>query len=92
MSTLRHPVKFLDWIMNKKDHSKMYLVLHEGVHNVWVCKEGEEPFELPKRMINMVYTRVNPESVKVLFGEKGNEVQIDTSCVESESTEPVQGE
>lgn len=50
----------------------MYMVLHETTHNMWVIDmEGKEaPFELPKRMINMVYMKVDPKTVKVLFSER----------------------
>lgn len=80
MSTLRTPLKYMDFILNKKDTSKIYLVLSEGVHNVWVFREGDEaPIELPKRVINMVYTKVDPKTVKILFGDKDekNTVTID---------------
>lgn len=58
--------------MDKKNQEKIYMVLHEGVHNMWVIDmEGKsEPFELPKRQINMVFIKVDPKTVKVLFSER----------------------
>lgn len=75
MSTLRNQLNFMDCILNKKDQTKMYMVLKETMHNVWVIDmEGkEEPFELPKRMINMVYMKVDPKTVKVLFSERAEQ-------------------
>ena len=80
MATLREPLKYMDFILNKKDTTKVYLVLSETVHNVWVFREGDEaPIELPKRVINMVYAKVDPKTVKILFGDKDekNTVTID---------------
>ena len=80
MSTLRQELKYLDFIADKKNLKKIYMVLTVGLHNVWVYREGDEaPLELPKRVINMVYVKVNPKSIKILFGDKGeaNEVSID---------------
>ncbi len=80
MSTLRHELKYMDFIVDKKNTDKMYLVLAVGLHNVWVYRQGDEaPIELPKRVINMTYMKVNPKSIKILFGDKGeaNEVSID---------------
>jgi hypothetical protein len=75
MSTLKQQLNFMDCILNKKDQKKMYMVLKETVHNMWVIDmEGkEEPFEIPKRMINMVYMKVDPKTVKVLFSERVDE-------------------
>lgn len=72
MSTLRNALKFLDVIMDKKNPEKMYMVLNQELHNVWVTDmNGEKPpFELPKRIINMVYIKVDPKAVKVLFSER----------------------
>lgn len=75
MSTLRNPLRFLDVIMDKKMPEKMYMILKETVHNVWVIDmEGQkEPFELPKAHINRVFIKVDPKSVKVLFAERSDE-------------------
>ena len=75
MSTLRQPLKFMDCIMDKKNTEKMYMVLHETVHNMWVIDldGAKEPFELPKRQINMVYIKVDPKTVKVLYSERVEE-------------------
>lgn len=86
MSTLREPLKYMDFIVDKKNTEKMYLVLSETVHNVWVFREGDEaPIELPKRVINMVYMKVNPKTVKILFGDKGekNTVSVDHSAADA---------
>lgn len=65
----------MDCIMDKKNPEKMYMVLNETLHNIWVIDmEGKkEPFELTKRMINMVYIKVDPKAVKVLFSERIDE-------------------
>lgn len=75
MATLRQKLDFMNVIMDKKNPEKMYLVLHEETHNVWVIDmEGKNPpFELAKKMINMVYIKVDPKAVKVLFSERADE-------------------
>ncbi len=79
MSTLRQELQYMDFICDKKNPEKMYLVLTVNLHNVWVFKQGDaEPIEIPKRVVNMVYMKVNPKSIKILFGDKGeaNEVTV----------------
>lgn len=87
MSTLRQPLKYLDFIMNKKNTEEVYMVLHEDMHNVWVIKHGggQAPHEMPKRMINMVYCKCDPKVVDVLFSERKEEVPVETPL---EPTEP----
>lgn len=75
MATLKESLKFLDWVMDKKNPDKLYMVLAVNVHNVWVFREGdEEPIQVPKRLINMVYMKVDPKTVKVLYGDKGENI------------------
>jgi hypothetical protein len=71
MSTLRSPIKFLDTLMNKVNKTEFYMVLHETMHNVWLIDlEGKkEPFEMPKRMVNLAYIVVDPKVVRVLYGD-----------------------
>lgn len=75
MSTLRQELKYLDFIVDKKNTDKLYMVLHTEMHNVWVIKHGggEAPFELPKRMINMTYMKCDPKVVEVLYSERKEE-------------------
>jgi hypothetical protein len=86
MSTLRNPLKYLDFIMDKKHTDVVYMVLHEEMHNVWVIKHGggEPPKEIPKRLINMVYIKCDPKVVDVLFSER-KEVPVENVL---EATEP----
>lgn len=94
MSTLRQQLKFMDCILNKKDQKKMYMVLKETVHNVWVIDmEGnEEPFELPKRMVNMVYMKVDPKTVKVLFSERVEQNETNTEATAADYSTPADAE
>lgn len=90
MSTLRTPLNFMDFICDKKNPDKLYLVLSENTHNVWVYRQGDEaPIELPKRVINMVYMKVNPNTIKILFGEKGekNSVTVDAPTDTTDSAQ-----
>ncbi len=82
MSTLRSPLKFLDTIMNKQNKTEFYMVLHETVHNLWVIDlEGKnEPKEMPKRMVNLAYIKVDPKVVRVLYGDNDAEQKNDTTA------------
>ena len=93
MPTLRTPVKFLEVIMNKKKPEEQYMILHEGLHNVWVIDvEGKkEPFELPKRIVNMTYIKVDPKAVKVLFSERMDENINDNPTYEPTVADEGQG-
>jgi len=79
MSTLKESVKYMDAIMEKMN-KKVYLVLHEELHNIWVIRDGggEPPFQLAKRLVNLSYTKVDPTVVRVLYGEVDN-TSTDTS-------------
>lgn len=94
MSTLRQQLNFMDCILNKKDQKKMYMVLKETVHNVWVIDmEGkEEPFELPKRMVNMVYMKVDPKTVKVLFSERVEQNEANEGATAADYSIPTDAE
>lgn len=84
MATLKFELNHLDYIMDKIDHKKLYMVLHTEMHNVWVIKDGggEPPFELPKRIINLSYVKVDPKVARVLYAENDKpsdtEPSIDT--------------
>lgn len=86
MATLKTPVKFMDFIMETMS-KKVYMVLHENTHNVWVIPDGggAEPTELPKRMINMAYVKVDPRVVRVLYGEEGTAIANDSTVPTSPS-------
>jgi hypothetical protein len=73
MATLKIPLNHLDSIMETMS-KKVYTVLFETVHNLWVQIDGgkEEPFELPKRLVNMAYVKVDPKVVRVLYGEENS--------------------
>lgn len=87
MSTLRTDLEFGDWIMNNKtEEHELYFVISVNTHGVWVYKFGEtDPKELPIRMVNMSYIKVEPQTVKVLLGDKGIEVSSKQINVFSES-------
>lgn len=85
MSTLREPLKAYDFIMDKTKTDKTYMVLHEDLHDVHVWCEGEAPQQLPKRMINMTYIKVDPKVVKVLYGESDNTDTDSTTDTEPKS-------
>lgn len=74
MATLRTPVQFLDFLMDKIT-KELFMVLHEELHYVWVIKDGggEAPFEMPKNKINLGFTKVDPKVVRVLYGDESSE-------------------
>lgn len=77
MSTLKQDLKFGDWILNtkSKDAENLYFVISVDDHSIWVYTPGAKtPNELPIRMFNMTYAKVDPKTVKVLYGDKGIEV------------------
>ena len=90
MSTLREPLKHLDFIMDKYKKEVIYMVLHEELHSVWVIADGggAPPFELPKTKINQAFIKVDPKVVKVLYGDNKNDVADSESNTDSE---PVSG-
>lgn len=71
MSTLRHELKFLDTIMNKVSKNEFFMVLKVGLHNTWVIDlDGKnEPKEIPNRMINLAWIKVDQKVVRVLYGD-----------------------
>lgn len=87
MSTLKSPLKYLDFIVNKKNPEEIYMILHEEMHNLWVIKHGggEAPKEFPKRVVNMVYIKCDPKVVEVLFSERKEETPTEQPL---EPTEP----
>jgi hypothetical protein len=80
LSTLKEPIKFLDGLMDKVT-KKLYLVLHEELHSVWVIEEGgrKPPEQLKKNLINLTYTKVDPKIVKVLYAKSDNSLSEPSS-------------
>lgn len=68
MATLKQDLKFLDLIIDKGTKSVLR-VLNVNLHKVWVIDNtGEKPpFELPKNKINLLYTKVDPNTIEVLY-------------------------
>lgn len=75
MSTLREEIHKNNFLMDK-GNKKLYFVIKIDMHNVWLRLEDDEKgddcdlFKVPKHMINMVYIKVNPDVMKVLYGKK----------------------
>lgn len=71
MATLRTPVKFLDFLMDKVT-KELYMVLHEEAHYVWIIKDGggAAPFVMPKHKINLAFIKVDPKVVRVLYANE----------------------
>lgn len=74
MSSLKFDLNPLDSVMDKIDKTKIFTVLHEELHDVWLWREGEAPHALPKRMINLTYVKVDPKVAKVLYAESTNDI------------------
>lgn len=85
MATLRSPLKYLDFIMNKNKTEEVYMVLHEELHNLWVIKDGggEPPKEIPKHMVNFTFIKIDPKVAKVLYGESPKDKSNDSSSTDS---------
>lgn len=68
MATLKQDLKFLDLIIDKGTKSVLR-VLNVNLHKVWVIDNNGEkpPFELPKNKINLLYTKVDPATIEVLY-------------------------
>jgi hypothetical protein len=73
LSTLKEKLSFLDGLMDKVT-KKVYLVLYEELHYVWVIQDGgiEPPEKLAKNIINLAYTKVDPKVVRILYAESPN--------------------
>jgi len=80
MSTLIQKLQYNDAIMDKIT-KKVYIVLHEELHFVWVIPDGggEAPSELRKSKINLGYTKVDPTVVRVLYGKEGTDINGDAN-------------
>lgn len=84
MATLKTPVKFMDALMDKMT-KKIYIVLHEEMHHVWVIPDGGgvAPFELHKSKINLAYMVVDPVVARVLYDKTNND------AIGADSEQPV---
>lgn len=75
MSTLREDIHKNHFLMEKVS-KKLYFVIKIDMHNVWLRLEDDtkgddsELFKIPKHLINATYIKVNPDVMKVLYGEK----------------------
>lgn len=73
MSTLKYDLHKNDFIMDKVT-KKLYFVVSIDMHNVVIRTETEgddvELRRMPKHMINVSMIKVNPDVIKVLYGDK----------------------
>lgn len=75
MSELKFELHKNNFVMDK-GNKKLYFVIKIDLHNVWLREEEEDKadnpdlFKVPKHMINLTYIKVNPDVMKVLYGDK----------------------
>lgn len=80
MSELRYELHKNHFVMDK-GNKKLYFVIKIDMHNVWLRLEDEtkgddcELFKVPKHIMNLTYIKVNPDVMKVLYGEKTGELK-----------------
>ncbi len=90
MSTLRQPLAHLDYIMDKYDSKKLFMVLHTQLHSVWVIKDGggEAPFEMPVHQINRSFMKVDPKVARILYAEAdASDKPTDTPTTDDQPSE-----
>ena len=89
MSELRENIHKNDFIMNK-GNKKLHFVIKIDLHSVWVRVEDDEKGDdadlekIPKHMVNKFYIKVNPDVMKVLYGNKDG--TLDSSHIPDMST------
>jgi hypothetical protein len=82
MSELKFELHKNNFVMDK-GNKKLYFVIKIDLHNVWLRLEDEEKaddadlFKVPKHMINLTYIKVNPDVMKVLYGDKDGIIKPD---------------
>lgn len=82
MSELRYDLHKNNFVMDK-GNKKLYFVIKIDLHNVWLRLEDEqngddaELFKVPKHMMNLAYIKVNPNVMKVLYGDKEGNLNSD---------------
>lgn len=82
MSELKYELHKNNFVMDK-GNKKLYFVIKIDMHNVWLRLESEEGgddaelFKVPKHMMNLAYIKVNPNVMKVLYGDKQGNLSSD---------------
>jgi hypothetical protein len=80
MSELRENIHKNDFLMDRVT-KQLYFVVSIDLHNVIIReeKDGDEAFlkKMPKHMINKVMIKVNPNVMKVLYGDKKGNITTD---------------
>jgi len=75
MSELKFDLNKNEFLMDKVS-KKLFFVIKITMHSVWLRDESDEKNndpevkEMPKNLINKVMTKVNPDVMKVLYGDK----------------------
>lgn len=94
MSELKYDLHKNNFVMDK-GNKKLYFVIKIDLHNVWLRLEDEEGkddaelYRVPKHMINLAYIKVNPNVMKVLYGDKQGNLNTDSipDITQSQSSE-----
>lgn len=82
MSELRESIHKNDFVMNK-GNKKLYFVIKIDLHAVWARVEDDSKGDdadlerIPKHMINKFFIKVNPDVMKVLYGNKDGTMSTD---------------
>lgn len=78
MSELKFDLNKNEFLMDKVS-KKLFFVIKIDMHTVWLRDESDEKNndpeikQMPKNLINKVMTKVNPDVMKVLYGDKEND-------------------
>jgi hypothetical protein len=94
MSQLREEVHKNDFLMDKLTKD-MYFIIRITDNDVWLRHEAEgddvELKQMPKHMVNLSMIKVNPDVIKVLYGDRNGEVDKDeipsTDSADASSTQ-----
>lgn len=88
MSELRFELNKNEFLMDKVT-KKLYFVIKIDLHNVWIRDESDlknndpEIRQMPKNLVNIGMTKVNPEVMQVLYGK--GELNEDPNAIKPSS-------
>ena len=77
MSELREEIHKNDFLMDKVTKD-MFFVIKIDMHTVWIREEKDaendnpDIFQRPKHLVNRSMIKVNPDVIKVLYGDRAD--------------------
>lgn len=75
MSDLKFDLNKNEFLMDKVS-KKLFFVIKITLHDVWIRDESDaknndpDIKQMPKNLVNKIMTKVNPDTMKVLYGDR----------------------